>query len=556
MVTLYVNTDDQSSGEYATLALAEAALPSTLDDAYVIECVGATADTTPVNDTGITTTTTNTLTMRGEGSGVGGVLDETKYRLDVSSDDAINLKAGNDTIEDMQIRTTAGYRYAVEISNSGGSDGGDGVSIGVVRRCLVYATTNSNSRGIYTASYTTGARIYNNLLMGGASTSYGVYRSDGDVYVMNNMAYGWGTGFYTGGSRYRYAYNNISLGNSSADFSGSWTAASNNISSDTSAPGTNSLTSQVAADLMTDPDNGDYTLKTGSNAIGAGTDLSAYFTTDITGAIRSTWDIGAFAYISGGGDTELVLADALHSHLADSLTLSQIHNLSTTDATHGHTADQISLLQQHILALSEATHGHSADNLTLLQQALLAITDALHGHTADNLTLTQNHQLSVNESTHAQLADNLTLLIGTILLAIADATHGQTADALSLVQQHLLSVADSQHSQTADNLTLNLSLMLAIADALHGQGADSITLSQNHLLAADDALHAQLAGSLDLLQQHNITLADALHGHSADNITLFIHGLGLGIISDTTVLKLTPQRGKLTLTVERTVKHV
>jgi len=56
-------------------------------------------------------------------------------------------------------------------------------------------------------------------------------------------------------------------------------------------------------DIMTTTDaalfvsSTDLRLKAGSPAIGAGEDLSAYFTTDITGATRGVpWDIGAYAY--------------------------------------------------------------------------------------------------------------------------------------------------------------------------------------------------------------------------------------------------------------------
>ena len=52
--------------------------------------------------------------------------------------------------------------------------------------------------------------------------------------------------------------------------------------------------------MFTDAANCDFTLQAGSPLIGAGMDLSAYFTTDFTGATRTTWDIGAYAYGSAG----------------------------------------------------------------------------------------------------------------------------------------------------------------------------------------------------------------------------------------------------------------
>lgn len=45
---------------------------------------------------------------------------------------------------------------------------------------------------------------------------------------------------------------------------------------------------------------GDWRLKAGSAGIGAGTNLSSYFTTDIAGTLRgTTWDIGAYEFEEG-----------------------------------------------------------------------------------------------------------------------------------------------------------------------------------------------------------------------------------------------------------------
>lgn len=78
-----------------------------------------------------------------------------------------------------------------------------------------------------------------------------------------------------------------------------------NISSDTSSPGAHSIDNIAAADLFANVGAGteDLHLKAGAAAIGAGTDLSAYFTDDIDGQTRptgaNTWDIGADQYSSG-----------------------------------------------------------------------------------------------------------------------------------------------------------------------------------------------------------------------------------------------------------------
>ena len=83
-----------------------------------------------------------------------------------------------------------------------------------------------------------------------------------------------------------------------ADFSVSGSSASNNISSDASAPGTNALTGVSSTNLFVDPANGDFTPKAGAASLDSGKDESAVFTTDFVGVTRnadsSGWDRGAF----------------------------------------------------------------------------------------------------------------------------------------------------------------------------------------------------------------------------------------------------------------------
>lgn len=60
--------------------------------------------------------------------------------------------------------------------------------------------------------------------------------------------------------------------------------------------------SQTIYQVFNDPDNNDYSLISGSDAMDAGTDLGAAYNTDVNGNTRGadgTWDIGAFEYDSG-----------------------------------------------------------------------------------------------------------------------------------------------------------------------------------------------------------------------------------------------------------------
>lgn len=154
------------------------------------------------------------------------------------------------------------------------------------------------------------------------------------------------------------------------------------------------------------------------------------------------------------GAVTLTIQDALHSHAADNLTLTQVHSLVVQDATHSHSADNLALTQVHSLAIDDALHAHTADNLALTQVHTLVIADALHAHAADNVVL----DVSIN-------------------LVIQDATHSHAADSLALTQVHVLAIDDALHSHAADALALTQVHVLVIADALHAHYADAVVLS-------------------------------------------------------------------------------
>lgn len=163
-------------------------------------------------------------------------------------------------------------------------------------------------------------KIINNVVYdltqtaGGSQQAYGIYLSDvNNATVLNNTVYniknnngsGSGYGIRIGDYSGHTYQNNIAMdtgGTSSgtiADFSLSSCAnatCSYNLSSDATAPGTGSLTNKLASNQFVSLVSGseDLHLKTGADAIDAGTDLSATFTDDIDGDTRSgTWDIGA-----------------------------------------------------------------------------------------------------------------------------------------------------------------------------------------------------------------------------------------------------------------------
>lgn len=89
-----------------------------------------------------------------------------------------------------------------------------------------------------------------------------------------------GYGLFNAGALDDEAKNIIAFFNGVGDIGGPFTA-SNNLTTDP---------------LFVDEAGNDFHLQAGSDAIGAGANLAARFTTDYDGLIRATWDIGAYAY--------------------------------------------------------------------------------------------------------------------------------------------------------------------------------------------------------------------------------------------------------------------
>ena len=167
-------------------------------------------------------------------------------------------------------------------------------------------------------------RIYNNTLV---STAQGiginVYQGNGaslTAYdVENNLISGLGTAivrFYNGDSTLTADYNigyNLASGQEYSDSSGN-------------SAGYLSFTQWQAAGYDTHGSNGNPNLNAGyvpqpvSSAIGAGANLSSYFTTDAAGDNRpsspTAWDIGAYQYVASGSTVPTITTQPVSQTVA------------------------------------------------------------------------------------------------------------------------------------------------------------------------------------------------------------------------------------------------
>jgi hypothetical protein len=185
MTTITVDTDGVS-GDYSSLNAAVAALPNPLTDDYTIELSATTsvADTTPVTIN--VTPGVYTLTLiPASGQKHGGTFNASIYYG--QAEEFLTIQSGGVVIDGVQFRQatcTSTYRELITVAQSSGDT--------VIKNCIL-TTVSPSSRC---------SAIWSNA-------------PQGDVYLVNNLIYGWdsadnkGYWIYSSGlvDEYHYIYN-------------------------------------------------------------------------------------------------------------------------------------------------------------------------------------------------------------------------------------------------------------------------------------------------------------------------------------------------------------
>ena len=322
LISTLSGTPDATSTWYPTVDgsdVTNAWTPTTAGDSAIAiaKCrsTAGTADTTAVTVDGWTTSATNYIKIWTDPSDEYGRHDGT---VSGSGYVLTNLSnASNITISDLyvvidgvKILGNAGQAYdsAIRVISGGTANGT------VIKNNLIYnwGQNNFNSAIAIEAGSESfeGGEIYNNIII--AKDTPAVRASGGvsvillydDFKVYNNTVYGFDSvsnfGLRSGGDASHLkgdVKNNISIGNS-VDFITTYSlSADYNISLDSSATGSSSLTSQALSDVdfvSTTSGSEDLHIQETSSAINAGTNISSTFTVDIDNETRlGTWDIGA-----------------------------------------------------------------------------------------------------------------------------------------------------------------------------------------------------------------------------------------------------------------------
>lgn len=328
MANRYVNTASTAGGDGTTNAtsganrawadLAEAAngLGASLSTPIDIYCEGSAADTSNVDQTvwDMTTTATNKLRIIGEQSPLhpnftlakAGKYDTSLYHITCTNRSGLyNNIPEHVAYHGIQVHVTvsdAGSYVAFKTANA--NQTATDIAC-VMAHCIAKATQTSGSvTGFVTNAPTSPGRgtskVYNCISINcnqGYSNEFGLSGDVGEFY--NCDAIGGAFGYVETAAM--KVVNCLSQGQSDTGFVGTFAAGSNyNASSDASAPGANSRTSQTFT--FVNAASGDYHLAEndgGAKGFGTTDPGSGAFSDDCDGQTRSApWDIGFDQYVA------------------------------------------------------------------------------------------------------------------------------------------------------------------------------------------------------------------------------------------------------------------
>jgi hypothetical protein len=157
-------------------------------------------------------------------------------------------------------------------------------------------------------------------------------------------------------------------------FSGALGNASDNISSDDTAPGIGSFTNVVLGDLFVNYSSDDYEIKPTSAAYNSGYDLSSYFTIDIAGRTRpigAVFDIGCYeATTTSTTSTSTSTSTSTTSTTSTSTTSTSTTSTSTTSTSTSTTSTSTSSTSTTLSTTSTSTTSTSTSTTTLAPSAL------------------------------------------------------------------------------------------------------------------------------------------------------------------------------------------
>ena len=342
---------------------------------------------------------------------------------------------------------------------------GDSSNTRYLMNNLIYNMDNSSSSksasGVTVSSGNWGVYLYNNTVYYVKSTAVGddafcFSIHDTDTFIKNNIAArpsAWH-------SSYQKCFAESGFSGSTHDY---------NLSTDSTATGTNSLTGEDYEDLFVSVTGGteDLHLEEGAAAIDAGVDLGTSPTgvnIDIDGFDRDTvasWDIGADEYVSSA----TVVTPSAAAFVADAVSPTVASGLSLTPSAAAFVAAVVSPTLSSGLSLTPAVASFVAD--------AVSPTVSISGGGID-VTPSAASVVAAAQSPTASIALSLTPAAATL---VADAQTPTITSALSLTPAAASVVATGISPTASSGLTLTPAVAPSAASAVSPTVTSDISLT-------------------------------------------------------------------------------
>ena len=486
----------------------------------------------------------------------GGTVGLSSVKLTVPSSQRHEGKAGTGT--KIEYTGSASISFLIKRSNitvewleldlsSCGSTVSSGLNFGANSTQEVYFTNNLihdlktqsvHIHGIYvwgTGSSSNSRYLMNNIIynIDNSSTTkeaMGLTVSSGNwnVYLYNNTVYHVKT---TGSGDDAFCFNivdtdttlknNIAarpVAASSSDekcFSGSSFTGSThdyNLSTDSTATGTNSVTGEDYEDLFVSVTVGteDLHLEEGAAAIDAGVDLGTSPTgvnIDIDGFDRDTvasWDIGADEYVSSA----TVVTPSAAAFVADAVSPTVASGLSLTPSVAAFVADAVSPTLSSGLSLTPAVASFVADAVSPTVTSGLSLTPAVAAFVADAVSPTVTSGLSLTPAVASFVADAVSPTVSisgggidvtpSAASVVAAAQSPTASIALSLTPAAATLVADAQTPTITSALSLTPAAASVVATGISPTVSSGLTFTPAVAPSAASAVSPTVTSGISL----------------------------------------------------------
>lgn len=262
----------------------------TADEKFTVNCQssGGTDDTGTIVSTGFTMDATRFLEVRGDDFPADGILDTSKYFVNITDATPAVAVAAFMEIRNLQVRLTSTDATARTIVSGTNTTS-------IIDGCILEAV-NSGTSYIWGVSPT--ATVYNSTLIGDSvhATSAGTWDGGLTINVYNSVIWGWSIGMQEIGVS---SADNCIIANNGNDING---AVAVDYCATDDGDGTNSIAPSGGtwANELVDPNNAnpDFNLVAGGNCEGGGTDdpsSGGYSVDIISTAYTSPWSVGAYA---------------------------------------------------------------------------------------------------------------------------------------------------------------------------------------------------------------------------------------------------------------------